>query len=347
MRLAAALAILAVTAAARADSVTNEIFVDAIQASGASPRWSVFTDSLRASFDLGEDWTVSGGASLTLLGTSAPLGESGSAVSWFNAGVDWSATDNLTLGLTLDLSPKSTQYAGTVIGLRTNGGAETTTEADLRSQTSYLGAGVDVSWDTLGVSNLEWSFDLGLDFAHYAVDQSISAVRSPLTPQQIRQQAAAYCAAHPRQPSCAQGLQGAVNLDFERISATVLATLFLDTDVALSGDWYFYNQDPAEIGYFGLASQGRGANLPIAPLQYLVRPEVLHRFGDFSAKAWVQAGEHVAGTGYGTAGIGVKLQYKFTKTFRTWVTASGQRDVDALQNVLLWGTVSMGAGYRW
>jgi hypothetical protein len=345
--LRAALAVLAAAAAAQAHSVSNEVFVNGAQTTDANPRSTVFTDALRASFDLNEGWTVSGGMSLTLQGASAQFGESGSAVSLFIVGVDWSATDNLTLGLNLDLSPRSTQFAGTVIGLRTNGGAESIVDAELRSQTAQRGAGIDVSWDTLGTSNLEWSFDLGLDLSHYDVDQGISTVRSGLTPQQIRQQAAAYCRAHPRQPTCAQGLQGAVVLDFERISASALATLFVDTDVALSGDVYVYNQDPAQVGFFGLASQGRGPNLPIAPLQYLVRPEVLHRFGDFTAKAWVQAGEYVSGTGYGTTGVGLKLQHRFTKAWRAWLTASGQRDVDAGQNVTRSGTISLGAGYRW
>ncbi|MGZ6123811.1 MAG: hypothetical protein ACXWLR_02570, partial [Myxococcales bacterium] len=101
------------------------------------------------------------------------------------------------------------------------------------------------------------------------------------------------------------------------------------------------------IGYFGVASLGQGAGLPIAPLRYLVRPEVLHRFGDFSAKLWLQTGEYVAGTGQSTAAVGLKLQYRFSKAFRAWVTASGQRDVDAADSVSRFGTISTGAGYRW
>lgn len=347
MRFTAAVAIAALATAARADSVTNEVFVNSTQAAATDPRSSLFTDALHATFDLGDDWSVGGGLNLTLQGTTTQFGDRGSAVSLFNGDVDWSPTDHLSLAFTLDFSPKSTQFAGTVIGLRTNGGAESTADAELRSRTSELGTGVTVSWDTLGSSDLEWSFDLGVDFSHYDIDQGISAVRSTLTLQQVQQQAAAYCLAHPRLPSCAKGLQSAVTLDFERISATVLATLFVGTDVSLSGDWYAYNQDPALIGYFGLASQGRAPNLPIAPLQYLVRPEVLHRFGDFSAKAWLQAGEYVAGTGSATTGIGLKLQYRFTKALRAWVTASGQRDVDAAANVTRSGTVSAGVGYRW
>jgi hypothetical protein len=333
MRFTAALAILGLATASRAGTVTNEVFVK------SAP--SLYTNVLRASFDPGADWTVSGGASLTFQGESAPLGEKGATVAVFTAGADWSATENLTLSLAFEGSPKSTQFTGTVIGLRAAGGAETTAQADLRSQTAQIGAGAAVSWDTLGLSDLEWSFDLGVDFSHYDIDQSISTVRSSLGAQQLRQQIAAYCLAHPRVASCA----APGNLEFERVSGTVLSTLFSDTDVSLSADWYVYNHDPAETAS-GAVLRNRGANLPIAPLQYLVRPEVLHRFGAFSVKAWAQAGEYVSGTGLGTSALGLKLQYRFSKAFRAWVTASGQRDVDATDRVTRSGTISVGAGYR-
>ncbi|MGZ6123795.1 MAG: hypothetical protein ACXWLR_02490 [Myxococcales bacterium] len=356
IRLAAALAILGVAAGARANSVSNEVFVNGAQTTDANPRSTVFTDALNANFDLGTDWTVSGGLSLTLEGatqaaTRAQFGESGSAILLFTGGLDWSATENLTLGATLAGSPASTQFVGTPITL----GTVLTADAQVRSRTSQLSGGIDASWDTLGLSDLEWSFDLGIDLSHYDIDQSIPRVRTAsgtLTSQQLEQRVNAYCGSNPQIPNCGRNLLDAlkgtpVTLDFARLSAGATATLFRDTDVAMLGDWYVYVQDPAQVGYFGLASLGQGAGLPIAPLRYLVRPEILHRFGDFSAKLWLQAGEYAAGTGQNTAAVGLKLQYRFTKAFRAWITGSGQRDVDAGQNVTRSGTVSLGAGYRW
>src|SRR5207248_10328111 len=57
-----------------------------------------------------------------------------------------------------------------------------------------------------------------------------------------------------------------VTLDSERLSANVSATLFTDTDVTLSGDYYVYQQNPAQVGFFTLVAAGRGAGVPIAPL---------------------------------------------------------------------------------
>ena len=71
-----------------------------------------------------------------------------------------------------------------------------------------------------------------------------------------------------------------------------------DTDLTLSGDYYHYEEDPTQVGFFSVATAGRtlvtgGNGVPIAPLRYLLRPEVVHRFGDFSAKLWVTTGRYV------------------------------------------------------
>jgi predicted porin len=130
----------------------------------------------------------------------------------------------------------------------------------------------------------------------------------------------------------------------------VTMTAWTDTDFTLAGDYYHYQQDPAAVGYYSVAFVGRSANfgngVPIAPLRFSVRPEVLHRFGAFSVKLWVTAGHYVSGTGESTTGLGAKLQYKFTKKFRLWVTATGQRDIDQNGNPTRSGGLAMGAGYR-
>jgi len=361
MRLAAVSIVAALAASARADSVTNQVIVSSTQATEANPRATVFTDMLNSSFDVGDDWSVNAGASLTLqgqtpAGSRGQFGESGSAVTLFSAGVDWSATDQVTISATVDVSPQSTQFAGTPVTLRQANGNEISGDAEVRSQTSQIAGGIGASWDSPGKSDLEWSFSAGLDFIHYDIDQGISRVRtnagSTLTAQQLRQQTIAYCNAHPRIRNCGQSILRALDsvptsLDYERFSLGATATLYRDTDVSLLGDAYLYDEDPAKIGFFGLAALGRGSGLPIAPLQYRIRPEVQHRMGDFSARLWVEAGEYVAGTGGGTAGIGTRFQYRVTKALRAWVTLAGQRDVDSGGHVTRSGSVAAGAGFRW
>lgn len=358
MRLAIALAALAAAASARANTVTEQVIVSSTQATAANPRSTVFTNLLNSGFDVGEDWTISAGASLTLPGqtpaaSQAQFGESGSAVTLFTAGADWSVTDQLALGATLDFSPQSTQFAGTPVPLRANR-TDGTGEAQVRSQTSQLSGGLDVSWDSFGNSDLEWSFIGGIGFSHYDIDQGFARGKTDtggaLSAQQVQKGITDYCAFHPKR--CSTSLLAVVNgvptpLDFGRFSAGATGTLYRDTDISVFGDWYQYAQDPSKIGFFSLASLGRGPGLPIAPVRYQLRPEVEHRIGSLSARLWLEAGEYVAQTGDSTVGIGARIQYRFTKAFRAWLTLSGQRDVDADHQITRSGSVAGGIGLRW
>jgi len=354
MRPCAVLLLLAVATAARAHSVTNEVFFNGTQSSETNPRSSVFTDSLNASFDLNDDWTLFGGASVTLLGgteaaAAAGFEQSSSPVTRFNGGADWALDDQWNLGLTLDLAPSSTQFAVASVPAT---GTASQVEAEVHSESSELGAAFDLSWYSLGRSDLEWSFSAGLGFSHSAITQSIPLIRSAsgqtVTPAQFTQR---YCAAHPRIKNCAQNLADAFSgtekpVNAERFSAGATATVFQNTGFSLLADVYVYNEYPGVLDT-RLAMLSGGAGLPIAPLQYVIRPEVLHRFGDLSAKLWFEAGEYVSGTGQDTEGLGIRVQYKFSKAFRAWFSASGRRDVDDRGVATDSGTISLGAGYRW
>ncbi|HKC60153.1 MAG TPA: hypothetical protein VKB92_08715, partial [Myxococcales bacterium] len=130
-------------------------------------------------------------------------------------------------------------------------------------------------------------------------------------------------------------------------SASALAIIARDTDAGVSLDYYGYVDDPATVGLFSTAAVGRfGAGAPIAPLRWLVRPEVAHRFGDFSLKGWAQVGQYVPEAGQGTAALGAKAQYKFSRSFRMWVSATGQRDEDSSGAISRTGILSFGGAYR-
>ena len=337
---------------ARASGVSNEVSSNSTQSTETNPRSGNVADALNASFDLSDKWALNAGASLTAEGQTPALqrgafGSSGNAVTSFSLGLDWQPSDSWTTGLSFDFSPASTQNTGTQIP---TGAAGTSADALLRSKSSSFEAGLDLSYDTSGESNLEWSFAGGLSTTHLNTDQQITRARFrttgvALTPLQIRD----ICKKTKCSPSLLAALlpQTGVTLDSQRLNAAVTATLARDTDLTLSGDYYIYDKDPTQVGYYSVARVGRvGNGLNIAPLQFSVRPEVAHRFGDFSAKIWVQAGQYVSGAGQNTAGAGLKLQYKFTKAFKLWVTGSGQRDIDQSGTESKSGSLSLGAGYR-
>jgi hypothetical protein len=333
MRFRLVLATCLLAAAARASNVTDELAINSTQATDANPRSGYVSDSLNASFDLAEKWSLNAGATLTLVGQTpaaarGQFGSSGSAISAFNGGLDWDASDNWSLGASFDFSPRATQFVGTQVQLSTSG---TQGNALMRSQTSSYDGSLDLSYDTAGDSNLELSFSGAVTGSHLEADQAITRVRTSTGAAATAQQIRDYCATH----KCPRGLvaalrpQTGITLDSQKFSLAGTVTLSKDTDLTLSGDYYHYQQDPTEVGYFSVAAVGGhfGSGVPIAPLQFMIRPEAAHRFGAFSVKLWVQLGKYVEGGGDSTKGIGLKLQYKFTKAFRTWVTISGQSDI--------------------
>jgi hypothetical protein len=350
----------AIVTSAEASNVTDEASANSSQATASNPRSSTFTDSLNAGVDVSPTIALRAGIAVTLQSATpaasrAQFGESGTPTTLFSGGLDWSASENVTFAFNFNASPPSTQFAGTSITLRDPNGTETSGEALVRSQASELAGGIDVSWDSNGSSDLEWSIDTGVGYSHYDIDQGIPRVKigtTTVTSTTLRQQTIAYCNAHPGIKNCGKALLATLSAtpmqeDFERLSMSATATLYQDTDLTLGGDYYVYQEDPAQIGYFGLASAGRGPGMPIAPLHYVVRPEVLHRFGDFSARLWVQAGRFMPGTGYSTAAIGTKLQYKINRTWKIWLSVSGERDVDQTETVTRSGMLALGTGYRW
>jgi hypothetical protein len=264
-------------------------------------------------------------------------------------GFDWEITDNWTLGVNGELSPEAQTFAEAPIGIGT---------AHIRSKTSERAAGFDLSYDSAGESSLEWAFTGGVTYTNYSVDQTIPLVTdssgNPLPRAQVPAAIIDYCT-----NGKGKGVQNCgkkvvrqlsaapFNLTSVEFSAGATAVVWTDTDLTVSADVYAYPQDATQAAYGSLIFAGRGgAGVPVAPLQFMIRPDVVHRFGDFSAKLWVQAGQYVKGAGQSTTGVGLKLQYKFTKAFKMWATVLGSRDVDDQNRETNSGSFSLGAGYK-
>ncbi|HUJ28715.1 MAG TPA: hypothetical protein VLW85_21995 [Myxococcales bacterium] len=360
------LSILCVAAAARASSVTDELSASNSQSTPSAPRSGTVSDSLNATIDLGESWTLNLGA-LVMHEDPTPMPAPISFKNFtndpfevFNAGADFMPNDHWTIGFGGEFSPKSTQSA-----VPDDPAARNPTTAKLtpvyllvNSTNSEWGARLDVEYDTAGDSSLEWSISGAVQFSANSLDQNIPGIRfdnldGTYTAYSLKQ-LNADCTARPadcplvvRRALRQAAATGTAPLDVEKLSLSATATIDTDTDLTLSGDYYLYDQDPTQISPFGARlQQTLGNGLTLAPLQYLVRPEVLHRWGGFSARLYLQAGEYVAGMGESTVGLGLKLQYKFSKAFRMWATFSGQRDVDVDGTESDSGSLALGAGYR-
>jgi hypothetical protein len=349
---------LGLSASSHAASISNEASVNNAQSTPGNPRSGSVSDSLDATFDLGEDWSLLAGALLTIEeSTPAPpgtaFGDRGGLVGTLSGGVEYHPGDSWTFGAAGDFSPKSTQRSGTQLNITSTTGAVSPANALLRATSSSSGIQLSAGYDSAGESSVEWSLSGGIGLTRLDTDQRIVALQEASGNVATTDAILRYCQTHTCSTALLQviGPQPAARLESAKLSLGGTLTFQRDTDVTVSGDYYGYRQDPTQIGFFSIGSTGRmqingGSGVPIAPLRYLVRPEVAHRMGDLSFRLWVQAGRYVEGAGQTTRGVGARLQYKLTKAFKMWVAASGQRDVDSEGNMTLSSTLSLGIGYK-
>jgi hypothetical protein len=321
------IAVALVAAGARANTVSDQISMNNTQSSDTNPRAGNFSDYLSATFDLTDSVSLDLGLTVTAesatpAAKSGQFGTSGAVLTMFTGGLDWDLTNNWSLGFNAGWAPTSTQEVGTDISVGNISG-----QALIQSQTSELDAGMDLSFDSAGDSDLEWNLTGGITGQHLTTDQSVT--RAHLG-QRTFAQLKAECAAQPTLRVCkAITSSAAVTLDSERFSGAATATAWRNNDFTVAGDLYHYEEDPKAVLYPSIAAAQMGMGMPIAPLEYLIRGEYQHKFGDLWAKLWLTAGQYEPGTGGTTRSIGMKVQYKFTKTFKMWTSVSWQNDVAA------------------
>ncbi len=339
-------------AATPKNSISDEVGLGASQTDPHNPRTGQISDTVSASIDVGSGWSLDLSAGLTRVGaiaaSSDQFGSRGGNTVFFSPGVTYEAGDHVLLGLALGFSPKSTLLADTTLAYTGPLGGTTEADAQLSSTTSSSNVRLSFSYDTLGESNYETALDFDVVASHFDTEQHIEKLRGPNGGVVDQAQLQAYCQTH----VCSGQLLGllrsrATPLNQTQVRAGIVETFFQNTDVGLSGAYFFYDRDPTDIGFFELATAGRsmlsfGNGIPLAPVQWSLRPEVTRRFGDFSVRLWLEHGLYVDNEGT-TNVLGVKLQYKFSKTFRMWVTASWQRDRDIEDNVTAFNQVALGA----
>jgi len=352
------LVVVGVAASARAASISDQVSVNNAGSTSGIPRSGSVSNSIGATFDLAESWSLSTGALVTIEeSTPAPagsaFGDRGGLVGNFSGEVEYHPGDHWTLSVGGDLSLKSTQRAGTQLNLTNASGASSTANALLSATSSSSSLQLSAGYDSAGDSSVEWSLTAGIGLSRLDTNQRIVALQESNGNVQTTAAIQRYCQTHACSKALLQviGPQPDARLDSSKLSLGGTLTFLQDTDVTISGDYYAYRQDPTQIGYFSLGSTGRmqiagGGGVPIAPLRYLVRPELAQRMGDFSLRLSAQLGRYVAGAGQTTRGAGARLQYKLTKAFKMWASASGQRDVDSEGNVSYSTTFAFGLGYR-
>lgn len=341
-------------AAAAAHSVSDEIGVGNSQSSPRNPRTGFIYDTISGVADVSEPVALRFSLTLTHDNATKPaqgaqFGDTGGNITAGAVGLDWYPSEHVPLAFEVDFSPRSTQGSDTSITFEESG-SSVSADGLLRATSSSVGLILSAGYDTAGDSSFETATNGSFSATHLATTQQVAAFQGangPVSAEAIR----SYCARVPGAKGCRQlnalFRARATEINQFKVSALVAETFALDTDATLNGAYYFYDQDPTQVGYFNIAAFGRtglGAGVPIAPLRFTFRPEVTHRFGAFSVSLSYQYLNYVPGDGYGNS-LGLKLQYKFSKAFKAWISASGQSDVDDQGDSTKSSTLALGVRY--
>ena len=350
-KIVALCAFLLVPALGHASSILNETGVGSTQISPSNPRSGYWYDQINGMVDLSKTVDLRLDVTLTHDASSAPaqgtrFGSSGATIFSTGIGLDYEASEHVMWGVEVDYSPSSTQLADAPISFDT-----TQADAQIRSRTSLYGAMIQFGYQTAGESDWETSVDPTLAWTHYTSLQQVTSLATS-TGSVDTQQILNACARYPKLRGCrefrAAARQQEAGVNQLRLALSVTETFADDNDFTLGGSYYVYDQDPTQVGYFSIVAAGRvstGSGVPLAPLRFTIRPEYLRRFGRFSVDAWYQYGDYVDDQGT-TQLIGLKAQYKFTKTVAAYLLGTGQRDVDIQSVASYSGTVALGLKFR-
>lgn len=257
------------------------------------------------------------------------------------AGVDVSVGTHFTVSFAVEGGPAATSQSATTVTITApRTGRTTSSDVVLEATNTFYGASLLGSYDTAGDSSLEWSFVLGGQVDRFVTEQQLKGNANLL----------ATCAATPNARRCSLLTPQDSELVQGVLTAGALATLFEDTDLSLDLNWYLYDRDPNDVGYYTVAVASRsfstGSGMPVAPLMYRLKPQVTHRFGHLTGKLWYSFGDYQGQTGV-VHSVGTRWQYRFSSGVSVFLTASWQRDVASDGTPSDSGSVMLGVKYSW
>lgn len=270
-------------------------------------------------------------------------------------GMSWNEDGNWSLSLGFAFSPKATELSSTTLTLDQEiaGKGTQTVDADalLKATSGAAGAALSIAYDTMGDSNWETAVDLSLSANRTATTQTIDTMVTAAGTTVTREKLLADCvASKPSQiklkKTCTRmtpllGVQEAAVVAVP-ISLSVDETIYQNTEVSLTGTYYWYDKNPNEVGYFTLASQGRplpgtnqktpstsasfGTGVAIAPFAYSASLAAAQKLGPVRLSASLGRAVYLDDAGDNTS-ISVKAAWKITKQWRLSAGVATQNDV--------------------
>jgi hypothetical protein len=380
-RLVLVLALLVCPAMAFASSVTLTGGGGETQNAPGDPNTNSATASAAASIDVIEPLSIDFSlAYMHDFGTPpAPgtdFGDTGENTYVLDLGTTWTPNDHWTLDEAFSWSPKSPSAADTTLTFdREVGRSEKTTNLQgfLRSTAATIGGNIGVDYDTAGDSNFESDVTLELADSELTVNQNLEEIYEDgvkVNADDLK----TYCDNAGRGTLRCKQLQPAledstVMLNTFSIKAGFTETLFDNTDLSVGVTYYIYSQDPTTLGYFSLAERGRatapvsgdrstastdraagsvafGGGVPLEPLLVQGNLGVAQTFGGFKIALSGAFGEYYDFSGYQVTG-GLKLSYKFNKSWKLTGTFGISDDVELGSAPLLSPLGSLAVRFSW
>jgi hypothetical protein len=277
----------------------------------------------------------------------SPFRDRGGTIFRGSLGLDWQISSKWAVLAAAIGSPPSTTNTSTTIPFQDANGVTTPLAGDLRIRAASVGGELSAEYDTVDALAVEFIFSATGGLLAYATTQKLVKLQladnTTVSAATLQQQC--------QTSGCSPELQTALAAQSPSVvqgyAIFDMTAVIRRTDIGVATTGYGYSSDPSQLGFFGVASFGRGPTTgdgtPFAPLRLAVRPHVLLRAGRLRLGVSGEYDRYVDGLGSSLV-VTAKPAYDVTSTVRAWVTLGLQLDdAQGATSRTLFGAV----GVRW
>lgn len=337
---------------ARANVAATEISTGATVTAPTLPSLGWIANRIAGTWDATSQWQL--GVALDATRVMAPAGEESNTIFNVSVSAELTLDSHWTVSLTGGGSPASTTHTSETILDDTLPGDQGEAIAELTARSATMSVAASLDYDTAGTSGSETIASVMVGATSFQSIQAITSVIDPdgqmLTPEEV----GAHCTLQP----CSSELVSALapkgtQLTQLVLGGSVLHTVEGTTDLGLSASYHLYDADPTQLGYYALATLGRGTlgnGVSVAPLHYTVTPTISNRWGPLSGTLAVTYGLYVRDVSYELS-PSLRVQYKLKldgdARLKLYSKLAGSRSADPDGNTSTSMSLALGAQYSW
>jgi len=338
---------------AHANAAAEEVSTGATISASTTPSLNWIADRIAGTWDATSRWQLR--IALEATRVIAPQGEESNTIFNASASAELAIDSHWTVSLTAGGSPASATHSSATVLDDTLPGDQGEALAQLTARSAAMSLAASLDYDTAGSSDHETIGSISVGATHFRSTQEITSFIDPdgqmLTPQEVDE----YCTFdYP----CSSDLMSALSPKETQLTQLVLGASVMHTvegtgDLGLSASYYLYDADPTQIGYYSLATLGRGNlgnGVSVAPLRYTVTPTISEQWGPLSGTLSATYGIYVRDVSYDLT-TSLRLQYKLKlegeARLKLYSSLAGSRGADQDGNTTTSMSLALGAQYSW